>query len=148
MGRILAIEFKRNQQAPNNFLPILLVNSIVQKTQTTVLWGQSLLGATTANLGPVWYFQNLLAEWSNKPKLWAEMSQINPNINNFPSDYQLLPQLPPVQPIAVKTATLLATGVDPLRGYWMEFAGNYNLYFGLFQGDWYNTTGTVQGLGH
>lgn len=138
MGRILGIRFPTSNSM-TRFLTVLSVRSIQQNTQTTVLWGQSML-FSNSGLPQNLYFSHLLKEWSNKSMTWGELSQV-PNRSSFPADYVLIPQSPPVAPIAVKQATLLNTGYDPLKGYWAEFAGNYNLYFGLFQGDWYNTMG-------
>jgi hypothetical protein len=133
MGNILGI------QLPQKPLVVLKVEEIEQQVQNTVLWGQSLLFSYTyipQNL----YFGKLLKEWSNKPMTWVELSQV-PGPLDFPADFTLIPQPPPVAPVASKTATLLAVGYDPLKGYWMQFAGNYNLYFGLFQGNWSQTVG-------
>jgi hypothetical protein len=132
MGNILGI------QLPARPLVVLKVEEIQQQVQTTTLWGQSLLFSQTyvpQNL----YFTGLLKEWSNVPKTWVELSQVPPSA--FLQDYILYPQPVPVAPVASKIATLLACGYDPLKGYWMTFAGNYNLYFGLFQGNWTQTVG-------
>jgi hypothetical protein len=143
MGQILGIQLSGPQQPnyPNGkYLVVLKVMRIEQQTQNTVLWGQSLLFSNTyvpQNL----YFGYLLAEWSNKPMTWGELSQVPPSPLQNSTDFLLFPQSPPVAPVAVTQATLLACGFDPLQGYWMVFSGNYNLYFHLFQGDWQNTVG-------
>jgi hypothetical protein len=133
MGRILAIKL------PNKFLPVLSVREIVQHTQSTTLIGDSLLFSMTY-LAPQTYFNQLLANWSKLPMTWGELSAI-PSPSNFPASYTLIPHAPPVAPVATSTETLLATGYDPLTGYWVQFAGNYNLYFGIFKGDWRGTVG-------
>jgi hypothetical protein len=134
MGNILAL------QLPNRFLVVLKVEEIEQQVQTTTLWGQPLLFSATY-VPQNYYFVQLLSQWTNVPMTWGELSQIPTNVNQFPADYLLIPQPPPVTPVAVKTATLLAAGVDPYYGAYTTFAGNYNLYFGLFQGNWQQTVG-------
>ena len=143
MGRILAIQLKTTPTP--RFLVVLNVNRIQQNVQTTVLWGNSLLFSATF-VSQDLYFGQQLAEWTGIPKTWAELSMVPnpPTVQPFAPDFSLIPQPPSVAPVAVATATLLASGFDPLQGFWTEFAGNYNLYFGLFQGNWYNTVGQPQ----
>jgi hypothetical protein len=128
MGRILSIKL------PDHYLPVLAVNAVEKRVQTTVLWGDTLLYSQTwlpENL----YFTQLLQSWSNIPMTWGEF--INVPISYRPPQDFILHNLPiEFTPVAEKTATLLSTGFDPIKRYWAEFAGNYNLYFGLFQGDW------------
>lgn len=143
MGRILAIQLQpANGGMPPRFLVCLNVQRIVQKTQTTVLWGDSLLFSSTGMVSQNQYFSYQLKEWTNVPMTWGELSAI-PNPSSFPSDYILLPQAPPIAPVNVAIATLISTGFDPIYRFWAEFQGNYGLkMFPLFQGDWYNTVGS------
>lgn len=117
---------------------MLSVRQIWAKVQTTVLFGDSLfmiwydIGQFTRQDG----FQIFLKNYFNRPITAAQLDR--PPYAATPAMYsRFLPLPPPPTPIAKGAVTMLNAGFDPLRGYWIEFAGNYFLTFPLFK-NWPN----------
>jgi hypothetical protein len=119
---------------------MLSVRQIWAKVQTTVLFGDSLymlsydIGQYSAADG----YKLFLKQFFNHPILAAQLDR--PPFAATPTLYlkanvQAVP--PPPIPIAKGTVTMLDAGFDPLRGYWIEFAGNYFLTFPIFK-NWPN----------
>jgi len=119
---------------------MLSVHIVWAKVQTTVLFGDSLY--------MIWYdigpysrqdgFKLFLQQYFNYPIIGAQLDR--PPYAATPSVYlraNSLPVPPPAPPIASGSVTMLNAGFDPLRGYWIEFAGNYFLTFPLFK-NWPN----------
>jgi hypothetical protein len=119
---------------------MLSVTTIWAKTQTTVLFGNSLymiwydIGQLTRQDG----FRLFLRPWFGASIPAAQLDR--PPYAATPALYNRYPGLPippPVPPIATGRVTMLDAGFDPLRGYWIAFAGNYYLGFPLFK-NWPN----------
>jgi hypothetical protein len=116
---------------------IMTVNMIFAKVQTTVLFGDSLfmlsydIGQLTKQDG----FRAFIKAYFNHPITGAQLSQ--PPFAATPAYYlranQTASVSPPAPPVAKGKVTMLDAGFDPLRGYWIEFAGNYWLHFPLFK---------------
>jgi hypothetical protein len=113
--------------------PVLLVESIINKTQSTVFHGQRLymLQYDAGIFDQVTGWNKYMDQFLNKEVPWAELTQIPvwPSLRRI-SAKPIAPQDPPV---AMANLTLLDAGYDPLRGYFVEFAGNFFLGFPLFQ---------------
>lgn len=116
---------------------VLSVRTVWAKVQTTVLFGDSLymiwydIGQFTRQDG----FRLFLRQYFKHPIPAAQLSQ--PPFAATPA-YYLRAQTtglvsPPAPPVATGKVTMLNAGFDPLRGYWIEFAGNYYLTFPLFK---------------
>lgn len=119
---------------------ILSVRMVWAKVQTTVLFGDSLymIWYNIGQLSPQDGFRAFLKPWFNHPLIGAQLDR--PPFAATPAVYlkaNSLPTPPPPIPIAKGTVTMLDAGFDPLRGYWIEFATNYFLYFPLFK-NWPN----------
>src|SRR5271170_7965695 len=115
---------------------ILSVRMVWAKVQTTVLFGDSLfmiwydIGQFTRQDG----FKAFLKAYFKHPITGAQLSQ--PPFAATPALYlkaNSLPVAPPAPPVATGKVTMLDAGFDPLRGYWIEFHGNYFLHFPLFK---------------
>lgn len=121
---------------------VLSVRMVWAKLQTTVLFGDSLY--------MIWYdvgqfdrftgFNLFLKPYFGLSIPCAQLSAppyaATPNLYNMQLiGMGAIPPEPP--PVATANVTMLASGFDPLRGYWIEFAGNYFLGFPLFQ-NWPN----------
>jgi hypothetical protein len=111
---------------------ILSVQDIVSKVQTTVLFGNDLYSVgLSSNLAQDIVFVNFLKQYSNRPETWVQLVTIpNPPVPYPSIQFQYRPTYPPV---ASGSMTLLNSGYDPLRGYWVEFLGNYFLHFSIFK---------------
>ena len=146
MGNILAIRLsvpEPGQVLPWNGVPfedgwraVLSVNSILAKVQTTVLFGDSLymIWYDIGSMSPQQGLAFFLKPYYNRSMVFAQLSQ--PPIAAIPGRYRILTQTPPPPPpVAIGNATILSSGFDPLRGYWIEFAGNYFLTYPIFK-DW------------
>ena len=119
---------------------MLSVRTIWAKVQTTVLFGNSLfmIWYNIGQLDPQTGFQMFLKPYFNRPILGAQMAM--PPFAATPALYlkaNSLPVPPPPSPVAEGLVTPLNAGFDALRGYWIEFAGNYFLTFPIFK-DWTN----------
>lgn len=137
-GRILALK----EQA--GYRPVLIVQSINRYPQrnnhlpTTVFAGEQVLlpfGPTggTSTAQPYKY-----SEWFSallrQPLVW---NQMRPNLREDLEQYlHMWPKLP-IFSVKQATLTLLAAGTDPLRGSWLQFAGNVPLFD---QPDWWVET--------
>ncbi len=149
MANILALRMSHTRILNNPYLEeisghrcILAVTGIVAKLQTTVLFGNNLFsvaygtGASIqSNLDPQTVFGLFLNTYKNRPERWAQLAVIPPPPVPYPAYLLQQNPFPMRPPVSKGTLTLLNAGYDPMRGYWVEFAGNYFLGFPLFQ-DW------------
>ena len=115
---------------------ILSVRQIWAKTQTTVLYGDSLfmIWYNIGQLSPQDGFRAFLRPWFNAPVTAAQLDR--PPFASTPGVYlraNSIPAPPPPIPIAKGIVTVLDAGFDPFRGYWVELAGNYFLGVPLFK---------------
>lgn len=115
---------------------MLSVTMIWAKLQTTVLFGDSLfmIWYNVGQLTPQDSFRLFLKQHFNRPITAAQLDR--PPFAATPQVYMRYNngQIPPVPtPISKGTVTILDAGFDPLRGYWIECAGNYFLTFPLFK---------------
>lgn len=149
-GNILALKLgvsEPGQVVPWNGNPIedgwrtvMSVQSIWAKVQTTVLFGNSLymIWYNIGQLDPQQGFKFFLSQYYNIPMNWAQFANLPPAAR--PAQvYRGMgptPNAPPFSPpVEMGPITMLNAGFDPLRGYWIEFAGNYFLSFPIFK-DW------------
>jgi len=113
--------------------PVLAVQAVVPKVQSTIFIGQSLymLENVVSIFDKQTGFIMYMNQFINKSKTWAELTQVPiwPKLIRT-SAVAGLPQDPPV---AMAPLVLLGAGYDPFRGYWVEFQGNFFLGFPLFQ---------------
>jgi hypothetical protein len=119
---------------------ILSVTSIVAKVQTTVLFGNDLFAVgRLSNLDEPTIFKNFLTSYANRSEEWAQLSQVPPPPIPLNLAYLMSASINPIvaPPVSRGKIVLLSAGFDALRGYWIEFAGNYFLEFPLFK-DWPN----------
>lgn len=149
-GNILALKLgvsEPQQIVPWNGNPIedgwrtvLSVTAIWAKVQTTVLFGNSLymIWYDIGQLNPQQGFSFFLKQYYNQPMNWAQFSvlpsaarpaQVYRGMGPTPNQQPFLP------PVEMGVTTILDSGFDPLRGYWIEFLGNYFLHFPIFK-DW------------
>jgi hypothetical protein len=145
-GTILALQLARpyvittlsGVQEQIGYRPILSVQGIVAKVQTTVLFGNNLyVIGPTSSLSADTIFVNFVKAYSNRVETWVQLMEIpNPPIP-YPSIQFQYRQISP--PAARGKITALNSGYDPLRGYWIEFLGNFFLEFPLFK-DWPSVT--------
>ena len=125
----------------SGFRSVLAVNIVWAKVQTTVLFGNSLylIWNNTSQLDPQTAFSNFVKQYSGRPIAAAQLPY--PPFAATPAYYLRTNSYPNIQPPPVPTSqgkvTMLQGGFDPLRGYWIEFKGNYFLEFPLFK-DWKN----------
>lgn len=118
--------------------PILAVTGIVAKVQSTVLFGNDLYSIGLAsNLDQMTIFRNFVISFKNQtPRTWAQLSQIPPPPIPYPYNVAFANSAPPpVPPVSHGKLDVMDAGYDPLRGYWIEFLGNYFLTFPIFK-DW------------
>ena len=113
---------------------MLSVTQIWAKLQTTVFFGDSLymIWYNIGQLSPQDGFKAFLKQHFNRPIMAAQMNR--PPVAAAPRLYTLvgISVPPPPTPISQGVVTILDCGFDPLRGYWIEFAGNYFLGFPIF----------------
>ena len=144
MENILAIQLSAAE--PGQILPwdgvayadgqraIMTVNQVLAKVQTTLFFGDSLymIWYSIGTMKPQDGFSFFLKEFYNRPMPYAQLSQLP--YASTPALYRKMVQTPPpAPPVATGNLTLLNSGFDPSKGYWVEFAGNYFLTMPLFQ---------------
>lgn len=139
-GKILALQMglpriittSNGVQEQLGYRPILSVRFIVAKVQTTVFFGNDLYSLSlTSNISPDILFANLIKNYANRQETWVQLQAIPNPVIPYPTvQFQYRPNVPPV---STGVMSALAGGYDPLRGYWVEFAGNYFLQFPIFR---------------
>lgn len=141
MSNILAVQMGERQQMGNGVVDtgqrsIMAVTFIDANTQSTVFYGNSLylIWYNVGQLDCIQAFTFFCKQFYNKSYLWWQLAQPPPNPLLASSQIYLTPQPQPIPPIACGTMTLLDSGFNPLKGYWLRFAGNYDLSIPLFKG--------------
>jgi hypothetical protein len=146
---ILALQMSVPHRLPPNpygatteggFRAVMAVTNILAKLQTTILYGNSLymMGYDVGQYNSQQGFIFFTSQTYNRPSVWGELSVMPPSaIPGIIYGQGMQSAFPPPPPPKKGTCTLLSSGFDPSRGYWMEFAGNYFLSFPLFK-DWPN----------
>jgi hypothetical protein len=125
----------------SGYRSVLQVTMIWAKVQTTVLFGNSLylIWNNAGSLDPQRAFQLFVKSYAGHPVPAAQLPY--PPFAATPAVYLRANSManvpPPPTPTSTGKVTMLDAGFDPLRGYWIEFAGNYWLQFPLFK-DWPN----------
>lgn len=113
--------------------PVMRVNFIVPKVQTTLIYGHSLymLGNDVGIFDNVTGWEKYMDVYINKEKTWSELDQVPiwPHLQSLAAT----PLPPPDPPVVEAKLKLLGAGYHPLHMFWAEFAGNYFLNFPLFQ---------------
>lgn len=141
-GNILAIKLGTTHvgvpgfSTQSGYRAILAVRTIVAKVQTTVLFGDSLYSVgPQSNLDSFTIFRMFVNSYGGRNEIWAQLSQVPLfTSSTYNLQYQAgFLQVPQPPPISEGQVTALQGGYDPLRGYWVEFAGNFFLGFPLFQ---------------
>lgn len=139
-GTPYIITTQNGVQEQIGYRPILSVQRIVAKVQTTVFFGNDLYGiGLMSNLDEMTIFKDFVTSFANRVETWVQLLVIP----NPPIPYPRLPYLmtgytQAIPPISTGKVVVMDAGYDPLRGYWIEFAGNYFLQFPIFQ-DWANS---------
>jgi hypothetical protein len=119
---------------------LMSVVHIVARVQSTVVFGNSLymIWNSVGSMSPQQGLAFFLKPYFNIPMVFGQLSE--PPFAAIPGRYRTMMQTPPpLPPVAVGTSTILSTGFDPLRGYWIEFQGNYFLHYPIFK-DWGSVT--------
>lgn len=144
MGNILAIRISPDQPLePNPFnltvrsglRPFLSVSTIFANVQTTTFVGSTLYmihydcGQFTMEDA----FKNFLKPYFNTTRDFAQLSA--PPQPMSPRLY-LSSQPPPPPPDGEETHVILDAGYEPVRGFWVTFAGNYFLTFHKIFQNW------------
>ena len=113
---------------------LLSVRYIRTETQTFTLFGSSLylMGYSVGQLDPDIAFSLFCKPFCNTPREYYQLSVPPPNPLIGSSRIYLIPQAPPPLPVATGFLTMLATGYDPLRGFFIQFQGNFDLVSTLF----------------
>jgi len=115
---------------------LLAVNFIRADTSTYTCYGQTLymIHYDVGQLTVQDSFAFFCKQFYNKPYEWDQLSAPPPNPLLQSSRIYLIPvpQTPP--PVAFGIMTLLNSGYDPLRGFWLQFAGSFDLTCPLFSG--------------
>ena len=143
-ANVLSLKMDRTRRINNPYLEVLdghraimAVQRIMGKVQTTVLFGRDLyVIGLTSNLDEATIWGNFLNSFSGRSCEWAQLNRVPPPPLPTPGyllQYQTGPPMGP--PVSTGRLTLLSAGWDPLRGFWIEFAGNYWLTFPIFK-DW------------
>lgn len=140
-GTILAMRLGPDY-VPSPFLPqetgwkaVLAVQYIVARVQTTVFYGNNLyqVGRLSA-LDEVAIFSNLIKPYSGRAVQWGQLDQVP--LPPYPAPlWRVGLYPPPLIPVATGSMVALSSGFDSLRGYWVEFEGNYFLTCQIFK-DW------------
>lgn len=115
---------------------VLAVTFINADTQTTTFYGNSLylIWYNVGQLDCIQAFTFFCKQFYNKNYVWWQLNAPPPNPLMASSQVYLIPQAPPPPPVASGNMTLLNSGYDPVRGYWLQFAGNFDLTIPLFKG--------------
>ena len=115
------------------YAPILSVENYFPKVQSTIFYGQNLYmpGHAVGVFDNQTRFKYFLSRYKNKKKVWAELAQVP--ISPYLRRIYVEPTIPQDPPVVEASIQLIDGGYDPLKGYWVEFLGNFFLSFPLFQ---------------
>jgi hypothetical protein len=138
---ILAVQIGEEQDMGNGVIDtgqraILSVTFVESFPQYTTFYGNSLylIWYNVGQLDCIQAFSFFCQQFYNQPKTWWQLSVPPPNPLMASSQIYLIPQPPPPPPIGSGVMTLLDSGYDPLRGYYLTFQGNFDLAIPLFKG--------------
>ena len=140
-GRILALTIGQptNIVQPTGaieqfgYRPILSVQTILAKTQTTVLFGDDLYAiGLLSNFPEEEIFTRFVDSYKNRVETWAQLAVIpNPAIAYPPYPAPVVP------PVGTAKLVVMASGWNASQRFWISFKGNYFLHFPIFK-DWAN----------
>jgi hypothetical protein len=122
-------------QIEDGWRSVMTVSDIMAKVQTTVYFGNSLymISYDIGQLSRQDGFTAFLKPYYGRNMMFAQLSQ--PPYAAVPARYRALISMPPAPPpVATGTMSIVSSGFDPFRGYWIEFAGNYFLTASIFKG--------------
>ncbi len=137
---ILAIQLSEPQSMGNGVMDsgqraVLSVTSGVADVQTTTFYGNSLY-LIWYNVGQLDCFQAFTffcKQFYGKSYPWFQLAVPPPNPFLASSQIYLIAQPPPPPPIASGMMTLIDSGYDPLKNYYLTFEGNFELSIPLFK---------------
>jgi hypothetical protein len=137
---ILAVQLGEEQTWANGAVDtgqraVLSVTGISADVQTTTFYGNSLY-LIWYNVGQLDCFQAFTffcKQFYNRPMMWWQLAAPPPNPLLQSSQIYLIAQPPPPDPIAGGTMTLIDSGYDPMKNYYLTFQGNFDLSIPLFK---------------
>lgn len=148
-GRILGVKlldepgvdtFEVVNVAPGNagtqdwygYVAVLSITDYDPKVQSTIFYGNSLymLNNSVGLWNSSEAFEIYMRMFKNRSKVWGELDQVP--VSPFLRRMNLNP-VPQDPPVAAGYLTLLGAGFNPLKGFWVEFQGNFFLNFPIFQ---------------
>ena len=115
---------------------VLSMEFIIADIQSYVVYGQSLymIHYDVGQLTSQDSFSFFCKQFYNQAREWQQLAVPPPNPLLQSSQIYLVAMPPPPDPIAIGTMTLIDSGYSPLKGYWLRFAGNYDLTCPMFKG--------------
>lgn len=118
------------------FLAVLSVRTIRAELTTFRMYGDSLYSigaADTGSIDKITRWGLFLKQFKDKPCSWGQLSAVPPNPLLATSRIFYGPVAPPEPAIAEGLMTLTDSGYEPTKGWWIEFAGNFDLTSPLFR---------------
>jgi hypothetical protein len=141
MSNILAVKIGEEQTmamgaVDTGLRALLSAEFIIADIQSYVIYGQSLymIHYDVGQLNSQDSFSFFCKQFYNKAYEWHQLAVPPPNPLMQSSQIYLVAMPPPPPPIAIGIMTLLDSGYNPLKGYWLRFSGNYDLTCPLFKG--------------
>ena len=138
---ILAVRIGEQQDWSNGAVDtglraVLAVTFITTDIQTYTAYGNSLymIHYDVGQLDVYDAFAFFCKQFYNQSREWSQLAAPPPNPLLQSSQIYLTPFAPPPDPLGVGMMTLLNSGYDPLKGFWLQFAGNFDLTCPLFSG--------------
>jgi hypothetical protein len=140
MAYILAVQLSLPQEMGGGventgYRPVLSVRFIETLVQTFRVCGDTLyqLGATDSGSINNIVRWNLFLMQFTKPMKWAELDAVpmNPTTASSRLFTGPLPSVDP--PVSEGLLTVTAADYDPIKGWWIEFAGNYDIACPIFR---------------
>lgn len=116
---------------------VLAVTFIEAYTQTYTCYGNSLymIHYDVGQFSVQDSFAFFCSQFYNKSNEWDQMNAPPPNPLLQNSSIYLIPVPVSPPPIAIGMMTLLNSGYDFLKGFWLQFEGNFDLTCPLFKGN-------------
>jgi hypothetical protein len=115
---------------------VLSVTSGVADVASYTFYGDSLymIHYDVGQLDCFQAFSFFCKQFYNRPMTWFQLAAPPPNPLMASSQIYLVAAPPPPDPIGSGTMTLIDSGYDPLKGYYLTFTGNFYLTSPLFNG--------------
>ena len=145
---ILAVRLGPWQELANGAIDtgtrcVLSVRIVHMEIQSTTFLGDTLFQMTASpwgqgvvdigSLDSVTLFRNFLNQFKNKVRGWAQLDAAPPNPSLWTYGGSVINLPLPDPPVSEAPLMMIDCGYDTLKGWWIQFKGNFRINIHIFQ---------------